>query len=279
MLPLRITNPPIYASHAMVFGIQSAAGYESLAVLRTVDFWRVVAGEKPRDVIASPLSNAFIPSYQTATVRYDLLPRAGITTLYAPPNLTTDPSWLARPGTPLRLSKIYAGPDGRVLNVDAPAPRAFVVHRADVVASDADALARYADPRFPYRKRVVLERSDGAPATTLGSGASTVARSIHQGLNGSTWRVRSATPGYLVMLDSWAPGWHATVNGHSVPVLHANYAFRAVALPAGTSTVRLVYRPGGFVIGMWAAAITIAGLLVALAVWMARRRRSAVRGG
>jgi hypothetical protein len=270
MLSLRTGVPPIYASHAMVFGIESASGYESLAILRTVDFWRVIAGEKPADVIASPLSNAFIPSYTTALVRYDLLERAGITTLYAPPDLVTDPNWRKRPGRPLHLSTPYTGRDGRVMKIGAAVARAFVVHRAQVVSSDADALARYADPSFPYRSRVVLELGDGRPATRRGSGAATIARALHRGLNGSTWRVASSTPGYLVVLDSWAPGWHATVNGHPAKVLHANYAFRAVEVPAGTSVVKLVYRPQGFVIGMWILAITLLGLL--------RRRSGEPRG-
>jgi hypothetical protein len=273
ILPLRVSNPTMYASHAMTFGIESAAGYESLAVLRTIDFWRVIEGEKPKDVSASPLSTAFIANYFTASVRYDLLRRAGVTTLYAPPNLGADPSWLKRPGAPLTLSKVYAGPDGLVFNLKQPAPRAFVVHRAAVVDSQAEALARYASPSFPYRSRVVLERSDGSPAARLGSGAPTVASAEHQGLNGSTWRVTSKTPGYLVVLDSWAPGWSATVNGHSARVLHANYAFRAIEVPAGSSTVRLVYRPVGFVVGMWLAGLTLVGLVVAAAVVVIRRRR------
>jgi hypothetical protein len=279
LLPLRITNPAIYASHAMVFGIESAAGYESLAVQRTVDFWRVITGEKADDVSASPLSTAFIPSYTTGAVRYDLLPRAGITTLYAPPDLLVDPDWKKRPGTPLLLSTVFSGPDGRVMKVTAAVPRAFVVHRASVVGSEAEALARYANPSFPYRSRVVLERGDDKPAARRGTGGPTIASAVHRGLNGTSWRVASPTPGYLVMLDSWAPGWRATVNGRAARVLHANYAFRAVEVPAGRSLVKLVYRPAGFVVGMWLAALTSAALGLAGAVTLIRRRRSAAGRG
>ena len=37
--------------------------------------------------------------------------------------------------------------------------------------------------------------------------------------------------GYLVLADTWYPGWRASVDGRSVPILRANYAFRAVFVP------------------------------------------------
>jgi hypothetical protein len=279
IMPLRVANPTMYASHAMVFGIESIAGYESLAVQRTVDFWRVVEGEKAADVIASPLQTSFIANYLTPTVRYDLLPRVGVTTIFAPPNLATDPEWQKRGSRPLALTTIYSGPDGLVMNLRDAGHRAFVVHQATVVPTDAAALTRYTDPRYPWRTHVVLERADGQPAARRGSGAPTVAAALHRGLNGSTWRVATSTPGYLVVLDTWAPGWQATVNGHAAHVLHANYAFRAVEVPAGTSTVRLVYRPPGWVAGSWIAGLMLAALLVAAIVGLARRRRGTTNGG
>lgn len=279
ILPLRFANPTMYASHAMVFGIESAAGYESLAVKRTVNFWRVVEGQKATDVIASPLQTAFIANYLTGTLRYDLLPRVGVTTILAPPNLATDVDWQKRGSRPLRLSTIYVGADGLLMNLRAPVARAFVVHRATVVGSEGDALIRYTQPAFPWRTNVVLEQDDGAPAVQRGSGGPTIATAIHRGLNVTTWRVRSSTPGYLVLLDSWAPGWHATVNGHDTRVLHANYAFRAVEVPAGTSEVDLVYRPAGWVAGSWVAGLMLLALVVGGAISVVRRRGRGTRPG
>jgi hypothetical protein len=261
----------MYASQQMVFGIQSASGYESAAVQRTVGFWRVVSGEKAADVSASPLQTSYLGNYLTPGVRYDLLPRAGVTTIYAPPNLMDDPAWKARGSRPLSLTARYSGPDGKVFGIDAPVERAFVVHRAAIVGDEATALARYTEPAFPWRRQVVLER-DQADAATRGSGAPTAADSVHQGLNGTSWRVQSSSPGWLVLLDSWAPGWHATVNGHDAKVLHADYAFRAVELPAGTSTVRFVYRPAGWVLGSVVSLALVAGIGVAGVVTLARRR-------
>ena len=43
--------------------------------------------------------------------------------------------------------------------------------------------------------------------------------------------------------DVWQPWWTATIDGEPAPVLRANARFRAVAVPAGRSTVRFVVRP------------------------------------
>ena len=61
--------------------------------------------------------------------------------------------------------------------------------------------------------------------------------------------------GWVVLLDNWYPGWEAWVDGGNgprrVPVLRANYAFRAVALPPGNHQIHFRYRPPSFRIGLW----------------------------
>ncbi len=78
-------------------------------------------------------------------------------------------------------------------------------------------------------------------------------------------RFRAATdaPAYLVFAETWFPGWSATVNGAPAPILRANLAFQAVALPAGVSEVVFRYRISHFEVG---AAISVGTLIAALAL-------------
>jgi uncharacterized membrane protein YfhO len=48
--------------------------------------------------------------------------------------------------------------------------------------------------------------------------------------------------GYLVVSDVLLPGWSATLDGKELPMLRADYAFRAVPLPAGDHEVVMRYR-------------------------------------
>ena len=46
-----------------------------------------------------------------------------------------------------------------------------------------------------------------------------------------------AEPAVVYYADAWHPDWRATVNGRAAPVLRANLAYKAVAVPSGDSTV------------------------------------------
>ncbi len=69
------------------------------------------------------------------------------------------------------------------------------------------------------------------------------------------------------------PGWHASVNGHTVPVERAAGTMLAIPLPAGKDTVDLTYWPTAFTAGIIAAILAII-VIVALAIIGIRSYRS-----
>ena len=71
--------------------------------------------------------------------------------------------------------------------------------------------------------------------------------------------------------ETWAPGWHAWVDGQEAPVLRANVIHRAVRLPAGQHRVEFRYVPAAFRLGLYG---TAAALAVLLALGTARFGRS-----
>jgi hypothetical protein len=85
----------------------------------------------------------------------------------------------------------------------------------------------------------------------------------------------------LVLLDSYYPGWKATVDGAATRVLPFKEAFRAVELPAGTHSVIFSFSPDSFWYG-FALSLSVALAWAASLLW--RRRmlsggsRSAVDG-
>jgi hypothetical protein len=84
------------------------------------------------------------------------------------------------------------------------------------------------------------------------------------------------TAGLLVLADQWYPGWKASLNGQSVPVVPANYALRGVPLPAGRGEVIFRYESTGWARGLRAFAVAAIALAVwaAVIVWYARRTRA-----
>lgn len=67
----------------------------------------------------------------------------------------------------------------------------------------------------------------------------------------------------LVLMEGYAPGWRARINGKQVPVLRTNLVYRGVDLPEGSSDVEWDYEPPGLVAGFWVAfaSMVLAGLV------------------
>jgi hypothetical protein len=77
------------------------------------------------------------------------------------------------------------------------------------------------------------------------------------------------SPGYLVLADTFDPGWSATDNGRRATICPAYVAFRAVYLTSGHHTVVFTYRPAGFVLGL---ALSGCGVVLSLLLsWLPRR--------
>ncbi|MGH9178733.1 MAG: YfhO family protein, partial [Acidimicrobiales bacterium] len=87
-----------------------------------------------------------------------------------------------------------------------------------------------------------------------------------------TVRTVGPAPSVLVLSDTWFPGWQATVDGRSAPVLRVDHALRGVAVPAGAHVVEFRYRPQSVRLGAAVTALTLV-VLVGSGAWAARPRR------
>jgi len=79
--------------------------------------------------------------------------------------------------------------------------------------------------------------------------------------------------GYLVLGDTFYPGWNAYVDGKKRRVLKTDYILRSVFLEKGDHMVKFVYEPKSFTIGM---IITLASMVILIPVsilcWFNRPR-------
>jgi hypothetical protein len=93
--------------------------------------------------------------------------------------------------------------------------------------------------------------------------------------NGYVLALTAPRPGLLYSAESFFPGWTAKVNGITVPILTADYAFRAVEVPAGPVIVEYRYEPRFLKAGF---ALSAAALLVCVALPVVSRRRRILNG-
>lgn len=135
-------------------------------------------------------------------------------------------------------------------------------------------VTRTSDVTF-YRNDQVLPRAwltaadvDLSNVSTMMSGS--VIESLTDSGNTVTIRASSPQAGWLILADTWYPGWQASIDGRPVEIQVANTAFRAAEFPAGTHTIEFRYEPRsvtiGLIVSLTSLIVVVAGLIVS-GVW------------
>jgi hypothetical protein len=155
------------------------------------------------------------------------------------------------------LPVVYQGSDGVVMSNPTALPRAFVAYgwrRSSSLQQSLDLTA--AGTSEQSRDQPAIETSESPPAGPRLPAS--IARIVEDTDTAVTVSVSASKPGHLVLLDTYYPGWRATVDGRDAKIRPAVAAFRAVKVPPGRHEVRFRYRPAGVYAG---AAITLVALL------------------
>jgi hypothetical protein len=71
-------------------------------------------------------------------------------------------------------------------------------------------------------------------------------------------------PAFVVVSEVHYPGWEATVDGKTAPLVAADYVLKAIPVPAGKHEIILRFRPRTFIWGLTISLISLAGLILAL---------------
>ncbi len=163
----------------------------------------------------------------------------------------------------------------RLLLFEGYFPRAYLVPHALAVATEAEAVAKLQN--LDLKRKVVLITRDPLPPESEG-GTFIPAQVKSYQPERVALAVQTDHPGWLVLADTYFPGWEARVNGRPAKIYRANYLARAVRVEAGQSEIVFVYRPQSYT---WGRAITLATLGLALfGIWFGflSRKRAESRG-
>jgi hypothetical protein len=262
---------------ASVHGVPSVRGYNPLDVARYRQFLAFIAdvGEPQRAfsgrfthpvTVAFPVKNR--PLFDLLGVRFLVSAR---------PDPVVDDTWLSPPGDLAPCCYNLLGPGTQWLPplglYENPTvmPRAFVVADAVPQLAEADVLDQLKGIDV-WRTATLdgwdpvatpLPRSAGQPGAA--AIRSHTPNEIVIGLDGRT-------AGLLVLTDPWYPGWVCRIDGNEVPIWKADYAFRGVMVPEGSTEVVFRFEPKSYRRGKWVSLVTLGGVVVFLAVAALRRR-------
>ena len=264
----RVLSMGDHANRALVAGLDAVDGYETIYPLRYHElFGRMIAPQLATDPFHDHYFNtwgnrayAFGPELDMAVA--DLL---GVRWLSVTGDLLSDPA----------LAQRFTSGGVTVYENPAAFPRAFVAHRATVVADRPAVVAALGTATADeLRTGVYVVAGDvpaGTPPLPSSDGAATAPAAAGDAATIETdaidhlvIRARTATPGILVLADTWTPDWVAEIDGATTPVLPVDDALRGVVLPAGDHVVTFSYRP----IATYAGIVLAVLAVLLLAGWL-----------
>ena len=153
------------------------------------------------------------------------------------------------------------------------AARVRVVPEARHV-TDAEAASLLLAPVFDATRTVLLHDAPPDVGPLTAGAVADGARAAIVGETHDTVTIEAAAPAdaFLLLADTFYPGWSADVDGRPVPLFRANLSVRAIQLPRGTHTVRFRYEMPGLTRGLAISAAAIVLLLLWTAAAFARGR-------
>ncbi|MBI5449619.1 YfhO family protein [Candidatus Gottesmanbacteria bacterium] len=140
------------------------------------------------------------------------------------------------------------------------APRAFLVSDFATYASPKEFEDHFFSKEFNPSTAILLEKPINE---RLGQ------------INGTSVQIKKYQPNevsldlvsngnLLYLSDTYYPGWKAFIDEANTPILKANYAFRAIYVPRGAHTVRFIFDPLSFKIGLVVSVISLAASIIFL---------------
>lgn len=131
------------------------------------------------------------------------------------------------------------------------------------VLDDWNTLHLLADSNFDGSKMVFIAPEDRQLMTITNSAAARVFSSKFQNSRVDI-EVDSPAPSVVVIAQTFYHDWHASVDGQTVPLLRANFAFQAVQVPQGRHQIVLRYIDRAFELGAALSVVAWAGCLAGL---------------
>ncbi len=147
--------------------------------------------------------------------------------------------------------------DRGFIALPTPISRAAIYYHAARSESRDEIVQLWKDPNFPAQAVVLLEAEpeevSGAPRMRMSDPAKIVVYRNEQ----VVIEAEAKDAGWLVLLDTFYPGWKAEVDRRPEKIYRANGFFRAVKIPPGRHQVVFSYRPAAF---YRALEVSLAGL-------------------
>ena len=262
----RLTD--LFPRLATLHGVRSLFDYEPLLLERqNAYFSAAFPGLPSRNRRPAPASLDWINRPQDFVARAQLLDVAAVRWVVVPKGGRRE---LRNAFEARGMRAVDDVEDFTILENPRALPRAYVVYRTEAAPGEPKLLARLASPAFDPLRSALVEnlRPIGNPAASRGHAATIVVDEPER----VEIEAELAASGLLVLADTYAPGWVATVDGAAAEIFPTNELFRGVLVPPGRHRIRFEYPATSLLVG---ALCSLAGWIVVGFLWVGRDRSEA----
>lgn len=158
---------------------------------------------------------------------------------------------------PNRFKQVYNKDEWIVFENVQAAPRAFLTADYDIYKSKEEFEKKFFSKDFNPSKTVLLDVA--LPEDLNIDKSERELKTIAYEPNLIIFKTNATAKQLLFLSDTYYPGWKAIVDEEETKIYRANYAFRAIVVPAGMHEVRFMYAPSSF---NWGLKISIISLVM-----------------
>lgn len=240
----------------MAYHIQSLNGYLSLFPKRYDEFWRLI-GKKIEG-----------GSYILTDYHSKLLDLLNVKYFVGVQSGQADKEF-----KDTKFKLVYSEGPMRIYENKSCMARAFFVSGFKVIKTQKDILCKLVDTNFEPDKEVILEENPPIKAERVRSDGISSLTIINYSAGEVEIDINAPDNGFLILSDTYYPGWKVFVDGKIDKIFRADYILRAVFLAKGRHAVKFIYDPLSFKFGVFTASITLAAalLLISIIKWKSLR--------
>ncbi len=140
-------------------------------------------------------------------------------------------------------------------------PHAYIVRSSDTYATPQEFARKFYAETFNPSDTVLLEKHRSNLSGTTGE-----AKILQYSPEKVTMQTTTDGKEFLVLTDTYFPGWKALVDGKEASIFKANFTFRGVDVPAGVHTITFLYQPRSFSLGVTLTIMGVVGLALYIIV-------------
>ena len=252
--PYRVLRATVAPNTGVYWGVPTVDCYAGIAPSWFVDVW----GDHSRyGLLVPPMMRLGDSGIQTSANYAAILAGYGVTHVLSP--------------VPIVNAQLSEIPNADGVHVyEVPGKRVRIIPGAQKVDSNREATSILSLPNYDPNNVLLLHRrknDESLHNVNERLDPSTHAQIVAEDSQHVRIDVIAPQGGYLLLADTYYPGWHAAVDGTETTLYRANIALRAVWLPPGARTVEFTYRATQFFRGLKLAALGASLLLLWLLVF------------